>query len=161
MGYLDPRAWSATSVFGWGVHIDTEGICTYRDGTGQLQASYPTLPAKYPSPALGLREHTISLPDGDVVLFNGIKGATRRSSHNGHLSMRERRYEFLHKPRGRCEVWCHGILITTLRRRRRAITIVGSAVRDDTDLLAGLLCEYAVKPGRPNAVSSILDSLSI
>lgn len=99
--------------------------------------------------------------DGDVVLFNGIKGATRRSSHNGHLLVRGRRYDFLHKRRGRCEVWCDGLLIATLRRRWRAIILVGSAVRDDTDLLAAVLCEYAVKPGRPSALSSILDSLSI
>jgi hypothetical protein len=106
MGYLDPRAWSATSVFGWNVHIDTAGQCTYRDGAGQLHASYATPPAKNPSPALGLREHTISLQDGDVVLFNGIKGAPRRASHNGHVIMRERRYEFLHQRRGRCDLQC-------------------------------------------------------
>ena len=161
MGYLDPREWSATSVFGWGVHIDIDGLCAYRDGNNQLRASYPTPPAKYPSPALGLREHTISLPDGDVVLFNGIKGATRRASHNGHLLVHERRYEFHHKRRGRCEVWCDGSVIATLRGRRRGVTLVESRVRDDTDVLVAVLCEFAVKPGRPNAVDSILTSLSI
>ncbi|MFC0623617.1 hypothetical protein [Kribbella deserti] len=159
MRFLDPRPWSATSLFGWQVHIDTEGLCTYRDESGRLQASYRVLPWVYPNPRLGLMEHPISLPEGEVVLFNGKRGAVRRSSHNGHLVMRGRRYEFRHKRRRRCELWCDGLLIATLRRRWRTTVLVGAAPRDDTDLLAAVLCEYAVRPGRPGVMSAIMDAL--
>jgi hypothetical protein len=152
--YLDTRSWDATTVFGRHARIDPDGLCTFLDEKERLQASYAVAPSKYPSPRLGLQEHTITLPDGDVMLFNGIKGATRRSSHNGHLAMRGRWYEFRHQRRGSTDVCCDGELVAAVGRscRRR----VHEQVPDPTDLLAAVLCEFAVVPGRPTALGALL-----
>ncbi|WP_456697708.1 hypothetical protein [Aeromicrobium sp. P5_D10] len=149
------------SPFGWPATIDTAGVVTVFDTAGQVRATYQGGVGKYSGPNLsGGGTHTIRLPEGDVVLNNGAKKATRRHTHNGHLDLHGRHYEFLHTRRWKTEVRCEGVRVALLRRRSsRTFKIRVNAIRDETDLLATVLCWYAVRPGRQGAIASAFDGL--
>ncbi|MFI5428625.1 hypothetical protein [Aeromicrobium sp. UC242_57] len=157
----DARPRQFTSALGWPAAIDSAGTVTVQDDAGQLRATYQGTAAKHPSahvPAGG--SHIVRLPTGEVELFNGKPKAKRRRDHNGHLDLYGRRYEFLHVRRWNTEVTCDGVRVAVLHRRfSRTFTVRVNAVRDDTDLLATVLCWYAVRPGRAGAISAAFDGL--
>ncbi len=157
----DPRAKDFTSAFDWPASIDAAGVVTVCDAAGRVRATYQGTAAKYPEPSLPQGgTHIVRLPEGDVSLDNGAPNATRRSAHNGHLDLHGRRYEFLHTRRWRTEVRCDGVRVAVLRRRTSwKFTVRVNAIRDETDLLATVLCWYAVRPGRRGAISAALDGL--
>lgn len=155
------RAKEFTSAFDWPAVIDTAGVVTVRDPAGRVRATYQGSASKYPGAALpegGI--HTIGLPEGGVALFNGAEKATLRREHNGHLDLHGRRYEFLHTWRWNTDVRCDGVRVALLHRRSsNRFTVRFVAIRDETDLLATVLCWYAVRPGRAGAISQALGGL--
>lgn len=150
-----------TSVLGWTAHAVAGGRCTVRDRAGVVQVSWPVVSTTFASVPVGVGETTLSLPEGDVVLVNGRPGAIRRSSHNGYVDLRGRRYAFRHRRRRRLEVSRDGTVVAVLRGRRRGARLLRDALADDTDRLAAVIGELAVSPGREGAISSALDGLSI
>lgn len=157
----EPRAKEFTSAFDWPASIDASGVVTVRDAAGQVRATYQGAASKYPSTNLPEGgTHTIRLPEGDVTLVNGAPKATRRHLHNGHLDLRGRRYEFLHTRRWNTEVRCDAVRVALLHRRSsRKFTVRVNAIRDETDLLATVLCWYAVRPGRSGAIAAAFAGL--
>lgn len=146
-----------TAVPGWSVVADPETRCTVRDAAGRAHASYPVVPGR----PLAMGETVLTLPDGQAVLFNGRPGAARRSSHDGHLVLRGRRYTYRHRWwRRPLEVRRDGVLVAVLRAPRGRVRVLHAAVADDTDRLAVALGEVAVTPGREGALSTLLDGLS-
>lgn len=152
------RAHEFTSPFGWPATISTSGVVTVRDTTDRVRATYQGIASKYP--AANLPEggtHTIRLPEGEVTLMNGGTNAIRRHEHNGYLDLHGRHYEFRHTWRWNTEVRCGGVRVAVLHRRfTRTFTMRVNAIRDETDLLATVLCWYAVRPGRPGAIMAVL-----
>lgn len=149
-----------TSVLGWTARAVAGGRCTVRDPAGAVQVSWPVVSTKFASTPVGVGETVLSLPDGDVLLVNGRPGAMRRASHNGHLVLRGRRYDFRHRRRRRLEISRDGTVVVVLRGRRRGARLLRDALADDTDRLAAVIGELAVSPGRDGAISSVLDGLS-
>lgn len=152
------RAKEFDSPFGASAVIDTQGIVTVRDASGMVRATYQGAASKYPDPGLPhLGSHIVVLPEGEVELFNGSKGAFRRREHNGHVELHGRRYEFLHTRRWNTEVRCDGVRIALLRRRSsNSFKVRVNEVRDETDLFATILCWFAVRPGRGGAILELL-----
>lgn len=150
-----------TSPFGWSATIDVAGAVTVYDTTGRARATYQGTASRYPTASLPEGgTHTVRLPEGDVTLHNGSTNAFQRREHNGHLNLHGRHYEFRHTWRWNTEVRCDGVRVALLRRRfSRTFTIRADATRDETDLLATVLCWYAVRPGREGAIAATLGGL--
>lgn len=157
----EAKAKEFAPVLGWWAAIDECGVVTVRDPSGQVRATYQGTSSKYPSANVPEGSSaTIRLPEGEVLLINGRAKATRRHEHNGHLDLFGRHYEFIHRWRWRTEVRCAGRLVAVLRRRSSLrFTLRVNATRDETDLLATVLCWYAVRPGRDGAVAEAFNGL--